>query len=218
MKSFEHSLVHELQYNGYERLRRAVDLGLFSGDQKLGISKFPIVIDAGCGTGLVGEQFRNISDYLIGVDLSQVILEEAQKLRPNLYDETIVGDVTHVFREKKPISLILSADAYIYFGDLFDLFQSMKDGLIEGGYSAFTLENADDDMIQVLSETKPNWKWQLTASGRFAHNYEYVIETGKKHDLHLVYYDRLDAFRYESGKHVNGHVFILQKRSPDKEL
>lgn len=88
-------------------------------------------------------KFRNVSSYLIGVDLSQAIITEAQKLRPNLYDETIAGDVADVFRTKKPISLIVAADSYIYFGDLVPLFDSMQEGLGEGGVVAFTLENVD---------------------------------------------------------------------------
>ena len=39
---------------------------------------YSVVLDAGCGTGLVGEQFRNVSKSLIGVDLSQAIIDEAK--------------------------------------------------------------------------------------------------------------------------------------------
>lgn len=78
---------------------------------------------------------------MIGVDLSQAILDEAEKSRPGLYDERIAGDVTEVFRKKKPMSLIVAADSYIYFGDLDPLFQSMQEGLADGAYVAFTLEN-----------------------------------------------------------------------------
>lgn len=238
--SFEHSLVQELRYNGYERLRRAFDRS-FAGryhptsiehhnptttttaptttTTTTTIPMFDVVIDAGCGTGLVGEQFRNVSRYLIGVDLSEVILQEAQRVRPNLYNETLVGDVTQVFVEKKPIALIVAADSYIYFGDLEPLFHSMQKGLQEGGYAAFTLENVDADTLDVLSESKPNWRWQLTASGRFAHNRRYVEEIGKDHDLHLIHYEPLENFRYENGKGVSGHIFILQKQTAtDQEL
>lgn len=80
---------------------------------------------------------------MIGVDLSEAILDEAERLRPKLYDERIMGDVTEVFRRKKPISLIVAADSYIYFGDLDPLFASMQDGLDMDAYVAFTLENVD---------------------------------------------------------------------------
>jgi predicted TPR repeat methyltransferase len=51
--SFEHSLVEELGYNGFERLRRGFDKS-FGGREN--VPTFAFVIDAGCGTGLVGEQ------------------------------------------------------------------------------------------------------------------------------------------------------------------
>jgi predicted TPR repeat methyltransferase len=80
---------------------------------------------------------------LVGIDLSPAILDEAEKLRPGLYDERIVGDLTEVFRERKPISLIIAADSYIYFGDLEPLFEAMEEGLDANGLAAFTLENVD---------------------------------------------------------------------------
>lgn len=54
-QSFEHSLVEELGYDGYQRLRRAFDRS-FGGQEK--VPSFDLVVDAGCGTGLVGEQVR----------------------------------------------------------------------------------------------------------------------------------------------------------------
>jgi predicted TPR repeat methyltransferase len=215
-KDFEHSLVEELQYNGYERLRRSFDQA-FSGEPPV----FELVVDAGCGTGLVGKQFRNISQYLIGVDLSPAILREAEKARPNLYNETIAGDVTKVFVNKSPISLIVAADSYIYFGDLEPLFASMEEGLAEGGFAAFTLENVDVENEELLQKTKPDWRWQLTASGRFAHRREYVEYMANMHQLQVVRYEALDNFRYEGGTGVRGHVFILKKSIPtiiDHEL
>ena len=82
---------------------------------------------------------------MIGVDLSEAILDEAERLRPNLYDERIVGDITEIFREKKPVSLIVAADSFIYFGDLDPLFLSIHDGLDYRAYIAFTLENVDTE-------------------------------------------------------------------------
>jgi len=54
-QNFEHSLVQELGYDGYARLRRGFDRAF--GGQEL-VPEFGTVIDAGSGTGLVGEQVR----------------------------------------------------------------------------------------------------------------------------------------------------------------
>jgi len=208
-ENFEHSLVEELGYDGFERLRVVFDKVFIESE----VPTFEVVIDAGCGTGLVGEQFRNISDTLVGVDLSPSIIEEAKKLRPNLYDSTEVGDVIEIFRSMKPISLIIAADSYIYFGDLSPLFQAMKDGLADGGMVAFTLENVSTEDEIRLTEMKPEWKWQLTPSGRFAHRYEYVEAVGKENSLKTIRYEKMDKFRKEGHDYVRGHIFIMVKQT-----
>ena len=49
------------------------------------------------------------------------------------------------------------------------LFEAMQGSLPAGAYAAFTLENVSNDVEATLKESKPDWRWQLTASGRFAH-------------------------------------------------
>jgi len=216
-ENFEHSLVDELKYDGFRRLREAFN-NAFGGEEY--VPNFALVVDAGCGTGLVGEQFRNISQSLIGIDLSQSIINESKKKRPGLYNDTQVGDLVDIFRERAPISLIIAADSYIYFGDLDPLFESMGASVEVGGYVAFTLENVSIESEQSLQETKPDWRWQLTASGRFAHRRQYVEVVGKKHGLKTISYVPLDGFRFESGIPVRGHIFIMtkQQRNNNQEL
>ncbi|MGK3751219.1 MAG: putative TPR repeat methyltransferase [Bacillariaceae sp.] len=68
-----------------------------------------------------------------------------------------------------------------------------------------------------LDESKPDWRWQLTASGRFAHRKEYVTNIGQAHDLTLMHYEKLDGFRQDHGKDVRGHLFVMQKGAPPKK-
>jgi predicted TPR repeat methyltransferase len=131
--------------------------------------------------------------------------------RPGLYNETKVGDIIEIFRELKPVSLIVAGDSYIYFGDLNPLLESVSDSLVGGGYAAFTLEDVDAVSATSLNITKPGWRWMLTPSGRFAHNKEYVKTLGGKHSLHTMYYEHLDGFRYENGVPVRGHIFVMKK-------
>jgi predicted TPR repeat methyltransferase len=213
-KNFEHSLVHELHYTGYERLRRGFDRAMSLISKT---SSFALVIDAGCGTGLVGEQFRNVSTRLIGVDLSEVIIEKAIQTRPNLYDEVLVGDIIQIFRERKPISLIIAGDSFIYFGNLDPLFESIYDSLDHDGFIAFTLENVNAENENILKETKSNWKWQLTKSGRFAHRKEYVIDVGVTHGLELVHYESMGTYtslcRRLSSFYIVIHTLLLTMRT-----
>lgn len=214
-KNFEHSLVEELGYNGFERLRRGFDQ-IFGGSDD--VPMFDLVVDAGSGTGLAGEQFRNVSKTLIGVDLSELIIKEGQTLRPDLYDELIVGDVIETFRERKPIDLIVASDSYIYYGDLAPVFEAMHEGLKDGGYVAFSLENVSEEYQISLDEAKPDWRWQLTPSGRFAHRKQYVESVAEQYSMEVVRYEKLDAFRHEKGERVRGHLFVLRKAVHDKEL
>ena len=205
--SFEKSLVDDLKYDGYMRLRKAFN-SVFRGSE---IPSFHLVIDGGCGTGLVGEQFRNISEYLVGVDLSPAIIEQANLSRPGLYNETKTGDIIDVFRAMKPVNLIISADSYIYFGDLNPLFESIAESLAMNGYAAFTLEDVDIENEVILNSTNPAWRWMLTPTGRFAHRAKYVEEVGNRYSLHTVYYEHLSGFRFENGVPVRGHIFVMQK-------
>ena len=68
-----------------------------------------------------------------------------------------------------------------------------------------------------LQETKPDWRWQLQPSGRFAHNKRYVEEVGKQTSLKVLYYEEMRGFRKEGANDVNGHIFIMQK-TPTQEL
>jgi len=49
------------------------------------------VMDAGCGTGLSGLVFRNLSQHLLGVDVSRRMVQKAQARA--VYDELVVGDM-----------------------------------------------------------------------------------------------------------------------------
>jgi tetratricopeptide (TPR) repeat protein len=91
--NFEHSLVVDLGYKGFQLLRNFV--GEVLGEENL---KFGLVVDAGCGTGLIGNEFRGVSRTLVGMDLSKKIIDEAKIKRPGLYDRTYVGDIVEGIR------------------------------------------------------------------------------------------------------------------------
>jgi predicted TPR repeat methyltransferase len=193
--SFEHSLVNELHYDGFARLRRGFDRAMLENGVNVNPKLFDTVLDAGCGTGLAGEQFRNISRTLIGVDLSRAILDQAVSQRPGLYDAVIAGDVIQTFHDKaSSLSLIIAADSFIYFGNLDPLLAALHIGLTnDGGLAAFTLENVNVDDEHILVSTKNDWRWQLTASGRFAHRKDYVVLAAQQHGFAVEYYEPLNG-------------------------
>ena len=173
---------------------------------------YPVVLDAGCGTGLVGEQFRNVSGTLIGVDLSQAIIDEAKTRRPGLYNRTVAGDVVKILNSMPShLDLVIAADSFIYFGDLDPLFSSIRYALSQGSHAAFTLEGVDSEEGATLEAANPGWRWRLTPSGRFAHRREYVVEALEERGMEVVAYKPMEGFRYENGKAVVGHLFVAKK-------
>lgn len=68
-----------------------------------------------------------------------------------------------------------------------------------------------------LDVSKPDWRWQLTPSGRFAHRKGYVLSVGTTSGLLLVHYESLDGFRFEQGSEVRGHLFVMKKAEFKKD-
>ena len=68
-----------------------------------------------------------------------------------------------------------------------------------------------------LDQVKPDWRWQLTPSGRVAHRKQFVEATAAKHSLNVILYETLDNFREESGRGVRGHMFVLKKDTGVKD-
>ena len=68
-----------------------------------------------------------------------------------------------------------------------------------------------------LNSIVPEWRWQLTPSGRVAHRKEYVEDIAKENGFQTVLYDKLDNFRAEKGEGVRGHLFVLRKDSSLKK-
>jgi predicted TPR repeat methyltransferase len=174
---------------------------------------FTKVVDAGCGTGLAGVEFRNISQTLIGVDISPSIIEQAKIKRPGLYDSFQTGDIKLLLQSyaQEQISLFVAADTFIYFNDLSDLFASLQAGIEDGGYAVFSLENVSQESETRLNELVPQWRWQMQPSGRVAHRKEYVEDVAKAHRFQTILYEKLDNFREEKGSGVRGHLFVLRK-------
>ncbi|KAL3791603.1 hypothetical protein HJC23_012193 [Cyclotella cryptica] len=209
--SFENSLVDQLNYNGFHRMRRRFDHVMLK--EKGENHKFQLVVDAGCGTGLAGEVFRNISDTLIGVDISPKIIEQAKQSHP-VYDDYRIGDIRQVLQQfPQNVSLLVAADSFIYFNDLSDLFVAMKSAIEEGGYAVFSLENVSADSEQRLTVHRPSWRWQITPSGRIAHRKDYVESIAGKQSFRVILYEKLDGFRKENGVGVPGHFFVMKKSS-----
>lgn len=101
------------------------------------------VLDAGCGTGLVGQLVRAEVGRLEGVDLSEAMLEHARQCAH--YDELHAGDMVAFMSGKAAAyDAIVSAATLIHFGDLQPVFAAAARALREAGVFVFTLFPLED--------------------------------------------------------------------------
>lgn len=146
------------------------------------------VVDLGCGSGLVGEALKNAENKIIGVDISQNMLNKAAE--KSVYAELIKSDILDFCQQRLPLlqtSLIVAADVFGYIGDLAPVISSLK-----GRSICFSIE--------VLQE---NGDYKLNDAGRYLHSPAYVdnlLQAGgftqvNKYDLVL---------RQENGADVKG--------------
>jgi predicted TPR repeat methyltransferase len=192
--TFERRLVQELAYCVPEALRAAVGR-CWSDQPPTGLN----VLDLGCGTGLVGRQFRDVAGRLTGVDLSMAMLAEAT--RSGVYDRLACDDVVQYMKTVgESFDLILAADLFIYIGDLRELFAVATSILKAGGLFAFSIETQQEPYV-------------LRRTRRYAHSLDYIRDLSLRNDLAMLVADGVELRRGEDGP-VTGHVIVLRGAPP----
>lgn len=189
-ESFDSTLA-QLNYQAPQQVAEVVG-GLCRGQ------KVPLMVDLGCGTGLVGPLVRDYCEQLIGVDLSTKMMQYAGKRE--VYDQLVCGDLSKFLQTIPPssVQLALSADTLCYFGALDSVFAGLARALCKGGAFVATVESTDKGGDYTLHE-----------SGRFMHRQEYVQSCAQALGLKTrVFYDTI--LRLEFGKPVSGFVFVLE--------
>jgi len=159
------------------------------------------IIDLGCGTGLMGALVKDQAKWLAGLDLSQKMLDEAGK--KNVYDLLILGDINDVLANRDDTyDVVVSADVFIYLGDLSETFRLVDHRLRSGGVFAFSVEGCDGDYFC------------LNPSMRYSYSAAYIQQLAKDNSLAVRTFAH-DFMRFESsapdGK-ITGYYVVLQKQ------
>ncbi|MFH1019394.1 MAG: tetratricopeptide repeat protein [Pseudomonadota bacterium] len=186
---FEERLLVDLEYRTPWELK-----SLLLADPA-GPSRFRRLLDLGCGTGLVGQVFQELSDYKVGVDLSPKMVEAAAAKK--VYDELVVAEiVTFLEQHHGPFDLIVAADVLIYVGELDRIFATLARGLAGNGRILFSTE-------QMAGQG-----YRLRPSGRYAHAFSYIEAMAARHGLRILATQSADI-RKEKGQWIAGDLYLL---------
>jgi predicted TPR repeat methyltransferase len=158
------------------------------------------ILDAGCGTGLVGAALKPWCARLEGVDLSPGMLERARER--GIYDSLVEEDLgAFLARNSLRYDLIASADTLIYFGALEEVAIHAHEALRAGGWLLLTVEDG--------GEQPEGYKLQF--HGRYTHRADYVVRALERAGFLEVRIAR-EAVRTEGGSPVLGLVVAARRR------
>ena len=185
---FNDALVNNLQYSLPFVLKELI---LQSNSEK---SEYQNVIDLGCGTGLAGKDLRDISTNLFGVDISENMLFEAEKL--NIYDTLIVGDIVEKLNASQDkFDLLVALDVLIYIGDVKSTFQAVRKCCKLDSLFVFSVEIQDENGYSLLK------------SSRYAHSDEYIMK--QSNGLFDLVNSQNVRLRKEGENWIEGKVYVF---------
>ena len=183
----------KLHYQVPELLRKTI------GEHLKNKLKAMNILDLGCGTGLCSIYFRDLAQYLVGIDLSKEMLAQAKAL--NSYDALCRGNILQFIPGENAafFDLIISADVLVYCGELDNIFKLCAKALKPNGLFAFTVEHLE------------HGNYQLQKTGRFAHSNSYILAMAKRHNFIPVEQQKI-ILRKHHDKSIMGMLYLLEKQ------
>ncbi|WP_162652443.1 methyltransferase domain-containing protein [Lentilitoribacter sp. Alg239-R112] len=168
-----------------------------------GISGVARVLDLGCGTGLMGVKLVSERSNIIGVDLSENMLEIAYDR--DVYDALYVADVEDYLldNDENPWNLICAADVLPYLGDLEQFAKGISSNLTSNSHCIFSTETLPHDDFAGQNYTVGKFQ-------RFAHQLDYVENVFREHRLE-IHTSKEIIVRHEQGNPIFGHLVLMQK-------
>ena len=164
------------------------------------------VLDLGCGTGLCAPLFSDVAGKLIGVDVSPNMIEVARQ-RGGYYKLYVMDALSFLSRHQSEYNLIISADVFVYFGSLAEIFQACHRALKSQGLFCFSIEDLTAEEINA-SPDYPDY--QLRKTGRYAHASTYVHTLSESSGFKIENNQR-NIIRYQEDAPVEGNIYVLRK-------
>ena len=158
------------------------------------------VLDLGCGTGLLGVCLGRLDGFLIGVDISKGMIEQAA--RHNVYDRFHHTNLLEALEEtpEAQYQVITALDVFIYAGDLTQAIPNALRILVPGGQLMFSCETAGEDGPDLV----------LLPAGRYAHKRSHVEALCKAAGFDAVEVQET-VLRHENNEPVHGFVVVAHK-------
>lgn len=186
--SFDHHLVDVLGYRTPHQLAAAL--------QPLLPVPAPDIVDLGCGTGLFGVVLRPLAGRLVGVDISDGMLERARAA--GRYDELACAElVAWLETATMRFHVAAACDVLIYLGDLDALFGGVRRVLHPGGLFAFSVEAGEGD------------RFELRATRRYTHSRTYLQSLADAHKFEVATMDEA-VLREDANQPVRGLIVVLR--------
>jgi predicted TPR repeat methyltransferase len=163
-EKFDEHLVQVLRYQAHRVL---VDQLAALGHS------FERALELGCGTGLCGPLIKPMAQRLDGVDLSANMLGKAEAL--DVYGRLVHDDLVHYLdTTHHRYDLVVSADVFIYVGELEATFDGVARVIEAGGVFCFSVELAPDEQDFVLRPSQ-----------RYAHSERYLRVLALRHAFQI---------------------------------
>jgi predicted TPR repeat methyltransferase len=194
-EGFDAHLTGALHYRGPAVLMGALAAAEASVGHR---AAYGLVIDLGCGTGLMAKELAGRANRIEGVDLSPKMI--ALAARTGLYASLSVGEVVDELDRRASASadLIIAADVLVYIGDLFPLFREVARVLKPGGLFAFTVQSHHGH------------GFVLGIDARYAHSDDYLKGVADDSGLKPVHLASVST-RQERGLDVPGYAMVLAR-------
>jgi predicted TPR repeat methyltransferase len=192
---FDDHLTNTLGYKIPALTRQAVD-ALPDGPET-----FPRVLDLGCGTGMVAENFRDIAGEIDGVDLSPKMLEqaEAKGVYANLYLADVLEFLDGPDVRPAGYDLIVSAETFVYIGKLDGIFTAARQALTDSGLFVFSVEHLED----------VDGDFKLLPSSRYSQSDAYIEKLAAESGFAVVCHDSV-VLRKQNKSPMPGRIFVLR--------
>ncbi len=158
------------------------------------------LLDLGCGTGLLGVCLGRIDGFLIGVDASLPMIEQAA--RHHVYDKFHHVNVLDALREtpETQYEIITALDVFIYIGDLSSVIPDALRILTAGGTFIFSCETTDEAGPDLV----------LQPSNRYAHKRSHIEALCQSAGFAKVEVEVL-TLRHEANVPVEGYLVRATK-------